>query len=174
MDALWFLIPPLCSWADRHRGDGKAKLPGAVRKLLYGLVAGIPLLILGVAPVVYAVWAVVFALASAPGWGYPYGIALGGEPNPAGPESWQFHDKLVDNEWLALTFRGFMWGGVSLLFIPYVGVAVALIYAVAMTVAMPAGAYLARDMKPFESRWPNSEYIRGVLYGLIICLTFLV
>ena len=171
--SLWFVVPVVTSALDRYRGSGDTKLPGGARKVLYGIGASLPLLMVGVNPLVALLWAGLFALGSAPGWGFPYGVALGGEPNPEGPESWQ-KGVLKTNEWLALAFRGFMWIAPTWLLMPHLGLLTTLIYTVAMTVAMPAGAYLARDMQPFRTRWPNSEYIRGAIFGLISLLIILV
>jgi hypothetical protein len=159
---------------NRFRGWGKPKGFGAVKKLLYGaFMGGVFWCWFGMPTLLIPLLAVAFAIGSAPGWGYQMGIALGGEPNPKGPEKWQV-GKLADPKYthLALGVRGIMWGAVPAIAVAFFWTSPALLLLpLAFGVALALSPVVITQAKiKFWDRWWTNEVLTGFIAGLIIAI----
>lgn len=154
-----------CAGADRLRGMGK--IPGLLAKTIYALVASTPIVALddgywGIA------FVIIFIAGSAPGWGNPLGLTLGGQNNPP-PERWQV-GPLVENTPLALAARASMWLGLAAFLTPFTDNVMYAVASTAMFVAFVAAPYIARATVEMEDRWAAMEIIRGGLFGALVWL----
>jgi hypothetical protein len=153
---------------DRLRG---MDLPGAaVRKLVYGLmVGGYIAHTSGAMPLTGVLYGALFALGSAPGWGNPVGRALINRDNHphSPPERWQV-GPLRDNVPLALAARGAMWTAPGLLVLPLHMDWLIVLAVPAMSVAFLAAPYMARAVLTAPLSWSLQEFLRGLLFGLLL------
>ena len=170
------LLIILCGYLDRMRGSDYTVLPSlkwdgeeignSEWKILYGWVVAalfghafswltIPIIIL-------------FAIGEAWGWGEPLGSALQGRKmNQDNLEKWQF-GPLKKDPWLALAFRGLMWGApVALLLSWFDPILMSLPFL--LMLSMPVACLIAKQLSGTTSeKWAYQELIRGLLLGLLI------
>jgi hypothetical protein len=105
------------------------------------------------------------------GWGNPLGSAiLGIKMDQTTLERWQTFKLVKNDPWLALAYRGAIWGGC-------VAIAAAcldlrLLWLIpSYAVAMPAAVELALMMgKKGDEAWAASEFWRGGIVGVIVLL----
>lgn len=98
-----------------------------------------------------------------PGWGAPIGQVRGDLDPDRQPERYQkwFNGYMWEHPWVALFFRGFIWG------LPTLQWEIIL----AFTVSFPLSVWLQTK---YEPSWPKSwhlawnEFYRGFLVGLIV------
>lgn len=163
MIAVQILAALACGPLDRLRGHA-THLFGLrlADKVAYGLALS---LIMSQDPVVVVFTTLAMIAGMSPGWGEPMGAILD-KREMKDFEWWQF-GPLKQNPWLALMFRGFLWG------LPVVPVAVyfqdisLLAYILAFTVAMPLAMLAAR--LPFgRDKWGSVEFARGWVAGAIL------
>lgn len=158
MIALQLLAVILAGVLDRIRGDAWHFLnQRMVDKAVYGYcmatVAGYAL-----DPIIAPLITITMMIGMSWGWGSPLGAALNNHHmNPTEAEWWQV-GPLKTSPWLALAFRGAMWGAPVAL----VGLlAPSLIWFIpAYAIAFPLSAFIASRL-PINDAWAASELIRG-------------
>ena len=153
---------------DRLRGSAKGLPSKTLELLAYGWIIAA---LLG-HPLDY--WtpaiSVLFALGGSFGWGEPIGAALFGRAMNAVDYEWWQIGPLKKNAWLALTFRGAMWGAPVLALAYWLPEVIVVLPA--YLIAMPLAVLIARlvDWK----KWEVQEFLRGGLgAGLIVLSQFI-
>jgi len=179
LEVLIYFIP-ICialGFVDRVRGDQFELLGSAAfEKILYGYLIS---LLFGhfFSPLVIGI-VLAHYIGESPGWGNVLGPALQGvKPRESDGEGlfgkvWQ-KGYLLEHVWVALAFRGFIWG---ILFIPLSFADIRLLAVpIAYTIAMPFAVYLTnKQQAPAIGNWEHQEYFRGWLVGpLIIAFSYL-
>lgn len=174
-----FLMGPL----DRARGSSKYSpiYINALDGFLYGIITSITLWGLDV-PFLFSFvyFPILFIIGESFGYTEPWTACIHGKDMQAsGMHWWQKGDILRTNPWIALVFRGFLWGAPTL-FLMYWWPSVA-IFTVAMMIAMPLSAWIVRYHKdklkwvnkivPIEKGpWDLGETLRGWICGIIVCM----
>ena len=147
--AIIFIV--LFTAADYARGDDdvtwKGKSLAAVTKAGYGFIVSCAIAYYagGSSLLFVLVYTLLFALGSAPGWGHPIGIALGG-PKHDKYERWQVNDLLKTDIRAALVARAAIWHFPTLLSIA-VGPWLVLPVALVQMGSFVAAPYIAKHLR---------------------------
>lgn len=161
----FYTLPLICGLFDRLRGSSQVGVSKTIELFLWGLVLAS---FFTDSYLQISVFAALFTLGGAPGWGQPVASYLMSRPqNQNDLEWWQF-SKLKENPLLALFFRGLMWGIPLLITIKWMPFSV--IVLIAMGIAMPAAAWLSKS-KLFDKgpdTWGWMELLRGVIFGTLV------
>lgn len=163
MLTLQIIAIALAGILDRIRGDawhffGARFLDKAALGYCMAVVAGFPADMLITPLIVLAM-----TIGMSWGWGAPMGAALTNTPMDKTKLEWWQVGPLKTNTWLALTFRGALWGAPVAL----VGIlAPSLVWFVpAYAVAFPLSIVVANKL---EKGWGDVEYIRGWMAALLV------
>jgi hypothetical protein len=149
-----------CGIFDRMRG-----FHWRFMSFLYGLLMAF---IFGITWKLSLVFALLWWLGAAPGWGEPLGSLFAGRFQKVSSREWWQVLGLQNpgNELWASLFRGAMWGACilpmsywfpRLVFLP-------VITALGFVLAVPIGKFLGHILK--KESWATMEFVRGLLMGL--------
>lgn len=130
----------------------------------------------------YAHWiaipfVILWFFAEKPGWGDCMGKMMNGH------KRWKQHYKItlamqgyyefdtiyLNNGWWTGVLRGALWGAPGLLLLPFDWVS-GLQVLFGMTLMFPLSCYIVRRLALPGDRFPPTEWIRGLLFGLIVSL----
>ncbi|NIS77754.1 MAG: hypothetical protein GTO00_09110 [Deltaproteobacteria bacterium] len=120
---------------------------------------------------------ILWFFAEKPGWGDCMGKMMYSH------KQWKHHYKIVmahqgyyefdsiylDNGWVTGVLRGAVWGAPGLVLLPFDWVSALQIF-FGMTLLFPLSCYIVRKLELPGDRFPPTEWIRGLLFGLVISL----
>lgn len=154
---------------DWLRGSDIRWCPTLVRSLAYGF--GLAILLGSSHLWTWPVFAVLWAVGEAPGWGEPVGAILDRRPmRPGHLERWQV-GPLKTNSWLAVTARGAIWAAPPALLALVDPVYLA---SLGLLLIFPATLMLDRRKTLLTWNWQEWELLRGWSMGVVALTAWLV